>query len=113
MLDADVSTTVNEVTSTETDGVNGRAPSDTGVAAPPSELPPLEPPDDRPLRAATYTRPRSPRRSVRISSYGESSRTKPLPAASTRSTRPGVPVPTSRLPAWSKVNAVAWVALVS
>jgi hypothetical protein len=47
-----------------------------------------------------------------VSWNGESSRTKPLPAASTRSTRPGDSVPTRRLPDLSSVSAVACVALV-
>ena len=66
----------------------------------------------RPLIAATYNVPLSSKRSVRISWNGESSSTNGFPLGSSLSTRPGEPVPTSRLPSLSKVSAAAWVAFV-
>src|ERR1700730_11157199 len=102
-----VSTMATDVISVETEATG--APD---VSAPGRwELDPgVEPPPGRPLRAATYSMPLPSKRSARISWKGESRRTNALPSASTRSTRPGDPVPTRRLPAPSKASAIACVA---
>jgi hypothetical protein len=67
----------------------------------------------RPFAAATKRTPLSSNLSVRTSwHYAVSRSTNPLPSESTRTTRPGDSVPTSRLPALSTASEVACVAFV-
>ena len=93
----------------------GHAASTPDLLAAGHDAPVVEeegPPDGRPLRAAAYSAPLSSKRIARISWKGESSRTKALPAGSTRSTLPGDSVPTIRLPDLSTPSEVACVAFV-
>src|SRR6187397_1437348 len=66
----------------------------------------------RPFAAAKKRTPLSSNFNVRTSWYDVSRSTNPLPSASTRTTRPGDSVPTSRLPALSTASEVACVAFV-
>src|SRR5262245_50268035 len=90
------SATAIEVISVETEAIGAADDSLAGRSGFPSAGR-LPPPDGvRPLTAATYSIPLSSKRSARISWNGESRRTNALPVGSTRSTRPGDSVPTSR-----------------
>src|SRR5439155_20882590 len=83
-----------EVISADTVGTGARPPASPGVDVTRSSwLVDGAALAGRPASAATYSNPLSSKCSERISSYGESSNTKALPAGSTRSTRPGDSVP--------------------
>ncbi len=101
-----------DVISADTDGTGARDDG-SGVGRSMSSVLTGAPPDPgRPLTAATYSMPLSSNRSARISWNGESRRTNALPSASTRSTLPGDPVPTRRLPLLSNASDVTCVAFV-
>src|SRR5262245_34297974 len=106
-----MSATEIDVISVDTDAIGVADDSLDGRSDPPSEGRPPPLGGVRPLTPATYNIPLSSKRSARISWNGESSSTNAFPEGSTRRTRPGDSVPTSRFPARSNASDVACVAL--